>query len=162
MVSQKRLLGVISDTHGLLESRVVALFQGVEQILHAGDIGSAAVYHGLQGIAPVTAVLGNVDCSADLPGLGLEQTVELDGVRIWMTHILGDPHRLSPLQRQQLAKQEPQVAVFGHTHQPFQERLGGILFFNPGSAGRKRFHLPRTVGFLEIEHGQIHSRIVEL
>jgi putative phosphoesterase len=162
MSSQKHLIGVISDTHNLLDARVPVLFTGVDRILHAGDIGNPSVYHGLRHIAPVTAVLGNTDASNVLPEIQEQQVFELYGARFWLTHILGDPRKLTTAMRRQLTQIQPQVVVFGHSHQPFLERRGAVLFFNPGSAGPRRFALPRTVGFLEIEDGQIRGRIVAL
>ena len=161
MVSRRELVGVISDTHGYFDSSTPARFQDVSHILHAGDIGSREVYDQLLRIAPVTAVSGNVDIGQSFAGLKSQQLVELFEVRIWLVHILGNPHRLSPVIEKEIIRLEPKVVVFGHSHQPFIEQLGSVLFFNPGSAGPKRFHLPRSLGFLEITNRRVEGRIVE-
>jgi putative phosphoesterase len=153
-------LGVISDTHGLLDAKIPALFQGVSHILHAGDVGRPSVLAGLRAIAPVTVVSGNVD--GFVAGIHPECLQEYWGVRIWMLHILGDPFRLPANARELLKIHHPDVVVFGHSHQSFMERIDGRLFFNPGSAGPKRFSLPRSVGFLELEGGKVRGRIVLL
>jgi uncharacterized protein len=161
-MSQKRAIGVISDTHGLFDSRIPTLFAGVDHILHAGDMGNIRVYHQLEALAPVTAISGNVDegvLPADFPP---QRTIELYGVRVFMVHILGDPLRLKPAVQREMSNIQPEVVIFGHSHQPFLQRIGSILFFNPGSAGRKRFSLPRCVGFLEIEKGHARARLVPL
>jgi putative phosphoesterase len=156
------VIGVISDTHGLLDPRLPALFSKVEHLLHAGDIGSTSILHGLEGIAPLTAVRGNVDDGFLRAGILPQQTVVLAGMRIWMTHILGNPYKLSRETRDDLERAQPDIVIFGHTHQPFNEKVEGILFFNPGSAGPRRFNLQRSVGFLDVREGQARGRIVTL
>jgi putative phosphoesterase len=157
-----QIVGVISDTHGLFDPRIPLLFEDVQYILHAGDIGDFKVLGRLENLAPVIAVSGNVDEGNLPPGLEPEKNVLLFGVRIFMTHILGSPHRLNLGQTERIRVIQPQVVIYGHSHKPLLERVGGILYFNPGSAGPKRFSLPRTVGLLEIEEGSIHGRIVEI
>lgn len=156
------VIGVIADTHGLLDPRLSALFNKVEHLLHAGDIGSLSVLHGLEGIAPLTAVSGNVDDGLLGNDIPTQQTVVLAGMRIWMTHILGNPHKLSRENRNLLEQAKPDIVVFGHTHQPFNGKVDDILFFNPGSAGPRRFNLQRSVGFLDIRKGQARGRIVSV
>jgi putative phosphoesterase len=161
-MANRKIVGVISDTHGVLNPRVPSLFKGVDYILHAGDIGNLQVYYQLQKLAPVTAISGNID-EGNLPlDFESQRTIELYGVRIFMIHILGNPLRLKPATGDQIARLQPDVVVFGHSHQPFMQQLGSVLFFNPGSAGPKRFSLPRCLGFLEIEKRQVHARLVEL
>ena len=159
---KKRIVGVISDTHGLVDSKINTLFEGVDHILHAGDLGNLQVYHELQKLAPVTAISGNID-EGNLPsGFESQRTVDLHGIRIFMIHILGHPHRLTAEMQTLIGRIQPRVLVFGHSHQPFLQKIGPVLFFNPGSAGPKRFSLPRCLGLLEIEKGQAQGRIIEL
>ncbi len=161
-MSGKRVIGIISDTHGIFDPSVPSLFRGVDQILHAGDIGTLQVYQQLEKLASVTAVGGNVDDGHVLPNFESRKIIEIEGVRIWLLHVLGDPHHLSVQIQHELTRIQPRVVVFGHSHQPFLEEINSVLFFNPGSAGPKRFSLPRCLGFLEIEDGKVQGRLVEL
>jgi putative phosphoesterase len=138
-------IGVISDTHNLFDRKIPAVLAGVSHILHAGDIGTPLILRELQQIAPVTAVSGNTDD----PGFGYRETqwIEFDGNKFLLHHIV-DPHSLSDQLKSLLARGRPDVVVFGHTHKPFSERIGGILFFNPGAAGKSRFGLARTLAIL--------------
>lgn len=149
------LVGVISDTHGLLRPEALAALRGSEHILHAGDIGSPSIIPALAEIAPVTAIRGNVDREPWTQHFPETQVVELAGVSIYIIHD-GNAIDLNP-------KAAGFAAVIsGHTHQPKQETKNGVLFFNPGSAGPRRFKLPVSLGFLEIVHGKLSGRIVEL
>lgn len=138
-------IGVISDTHDLLDPRVTELFEGVDHILHGGDVGLPWLILKLEGIAPVTAVLGNTDT-----GISLRETevVQLDGRKFLIHHVV-NPHAPHETIARRIAREKPDVVVFGHTHKPFSERINGTLYLNPGSAGRARFNLPRTVAILE-------------
>ncbi len=152
-------IGVISDTHGYLDPRAPVALQGVEQILHAGDIGNPAIITALASIAPVTAVHGNVDRGTVLvrryPAL---QQLTLAGVSIWLTHIGGKPAELLA----QLPNPRPAVYIFGHSHRALLEWHAGVLFLNPGAAGRPRFGGGLSVALLEIAGGQVEGRIVAL
>jgi putative phosphoesterase len=149
------LVGVISDTHGLLRPEALAALRGSEQILHAGDIGSPNIIPALAKIAPVTAIRGNVDREPWTQHFPETQVVELAGVSIYILHD-GNVIDLNP-------KAAGFAAVIsGHTHQPKQEIKSGVLYFNPGSAGPRRFKLPVSLGFLEIADGEVTARIVEL
>ncbi len=141
-------IGVISDTHGRLPARVFELFEGVEHILHAGDIGNEDILIELRAIAPVTAVAGNVD-GFSCGGAGEFARVELGGMRFLLTHILDRPHRMRSEVAAELAKEPADVVVFGHSHLPHNERVGNVWFFNPASAGPRRFDYPVGVGFFE-------------
>jgi putative phosphoesterase len=110
----------------------------------------------------VTAISGNVDEGVLPPGFEPQRTIELYGVRIFMIHILGHPLHLNPAVQTQISSLHPDVLIFGHSHQPFVQRIGSALFFNPGSAGPKRFSLPRCVGILKIDNGQPEARLVPL
>ncbi len=138
-------MGVISDTHGLFDSRVEEVFAGVHHIVHAGDIGSLAVLDSLAAIAPVTAVRGNVDHEAWAWQLPEEETVELNGRRLLVAHI-----KEQLLRRRDPAREGFSAVVTGHSHSPAIDRRDGVLYLNPGSAGRRRFHLPRAVALLTI------------
>lgn len=148
-------IGVISDTHGLLRPEALKALQGAEHILHAGDVGDPAILAALRAIAPITAIRGNIDeggpCS-QLPPTGL---VELGGHSIYMLH---DVKKLD------LNPEAAGIAaiVFGHSHKPLVEWRRGVLFLNPGSAGPRRFELPVTVAWLNIEADKLSSRIVHL
>ncbi|MGC3975867.1 MAG: metallophosphoesterase family protein [Nitrospira sp.] len=154
-------IGVLSDTHGLFDRSITRHFAGVEHILHAGDIGSSEVLAQLQRIAPVTAVSGNVD-GFDASGIPVEQTIELAGHRIAMYHRLYEGGRMTRDGMDMLERIRPTLCVYGHTHQPKAEWRGGILLFNPGSAGPKRFRLPRAVGVLLFQNGSIEARHIIL
>ncbi len=138
-------IGVISDTHNFFDPQISRLFAGVDHILHAGDIGLPGILYALEEIAPVTAVFGNTDD----PGFHwrLTEVVQL-GARKCLLHHIVNPHSPEDALRERIAREQPDLVVFGHTHKPFCERLRGILFFNPGYAGKSRFGLPRSVAIL--------------
>jgi uncharacterized protein len=138
-------IGVISDTHDLFDPQIPGLFQGVDHILHGGDVGLPWLILKLEEIAPVTAVLGNTDS-----GISLRETevVQLDGRKFLVHHIV-NPHAPHDVIARRIVREKPDVVVFGHTHKPFCERLDGTLYLNPGYAGRTRFNLPRGVAILE-------------
>ena len=140
-----RRIGVIADTHGVLPAQVAALFAGVERIIHAGDVGGEAILGALREIAPLTAVAGNND---DASGYEIARVVA-GGMRILVTHILPRPRALGRHVRQALAREPADVVVFGHSHLPHDEVVDGVRFFNPASAGPRRFDYPRAVGILE-------------
>lgn len=154
-------IGVISDTHGLFDAAISAQFAGVDQILHAGDIGRAAVIDCLRAIAPVTAVSGNVD-GFEASGFPREHVGTIAGRRIALYHRLYEGGAMTREGREFLERADPDVCVFGHTHRPAIERLGGMLLFNPGSAGPKRFSLPRGIGLLLLYPGSIEPVLIAL
>lgn len=154
-------IGIISDTHGLLRNEVYAAFEGVDEILHAGDVGDPALLSELAVIAPVHAVHGNVD--------GWEvrevtsEVVELERVGHKLAVIHG--HQWGSPKVEDLAGRYPDysVVVYGHTHQPLIRSLDGILMVNPGSASQRRFGRPPTVAVLSLSAGRRPSaRLVEL
>ena len=140
-------LGILSDTHGLFDPKIPALFDGVEHILHGGDVGSGEIIVQLENIAPVTAVLGNNDAGLDLRET---EVLGLDGRKFLVHHIVDVRHPADGF-RQRLAREAPDVVVFGHTHKPHAEQLGRTLYFNPGYAGPRRFKLDRSVALLRID-----------
>lgn len=162
-MSSTTRIGVICDTHGLLDPKVWELYAEVDLILHGGDVGSASMLAELSHLAPVIAVCGNVDAGTELGYLPEATSLIVDGVGIYMKHIFtppdddttGDP--VPPATR---------VAIFGHSHQQcLDERpapWGPVLFFNPASAGRKRFRNPRSVGLLTIVDGQPRAELLDL
>ncbi len=149
------ILGVISDTHGLLRPEALEALRGSDRILHAGDVGAPEILEALAQIAPVTAVRGNVDTGPWAHSLPATEVVEADGVSIYILHDLG----------QLDLKPEAagfRVVVYGHSHQPKIAEKNGVLYFNPGSAGPRRFHLPVSVGRLMISAGEVQAELVEL
>ena len=147
-------IGVIADTHGLFDPVVRRHFKGVDHILHAGDIGDQSVIEQLEQIASVTAVSGNID-NDEQDGFPSEAVIELAGRRIAIRHILYEGGKLTKDGRGFLEREQSDICVFGHTHQPKTEWFGKTLLFNPGSAGPKRFSLPRGIGVLRLEKRQV-------
>ena len=146
---------MISDTHGLLRKEAVAALQGSDHIIHAGDVGDPAILRELNAIASVTAVRGNVDRGSWASTLSEVSILEAGGVSIYVLHVL---------QKIDLKPETARFAavVYGHSHVPKQETKNGVLYFNPGSAGPRRFRLPVTVGTLTLEDGKLRGKIVEL
>jgi putative phosphoesterase len=153
-------IGVVSDTHGRLDKAVLTHLQGVDRIIHAGDIGDEEILWELEAIAPVIAVKGNND--AESLCVPAERLAVFDEANIFVVHQFAEAEKLTEKQRNLIENRMFDVVVFGHSHKPYQGQWRGTLLFNPGSAGPKRFSLPRSLGFLEIENGEINSRIVEL
>ena len=153
-------LGLISDTHNYLDPRVPKIFDGVDHILHAGDVGQPMLLVELEQIAPVTAVLGNTDEGMGL-SLRLIERIALGGKQFLIHHIVtpgaGPAHIPGPPRQE-----APDVVMFGHTHKPFAQQFGRTLFFNPGYAGRQRFDLERSVALMEISPEGISHRFVKL
>jgi hypothetical protein len=155
-------LGLISDTHGLLRPEVFDVFQEVDHILHAGDVGKWEVVVELQALAPVTAVYGNTDDATLRARLPQVATLRLDGFDIVVTH--GDQLGVPTPEGLHAAFPDGEILVFGHTHKPLLELVDRtITVMNPGSAGQRRFELPVTVGIMELEPGiPPRGRIVPL
>jgi putative phosphoesterase len=149
------LVGVISDTHGLVRPEVLRALEGVDHILHAGDVGGAGVLDVLRELAPVTAVRGNVDRGAWASELPETEVLEVAGACVYVLH---DRGRLDL---------DPVAAGFhavvcGHSHRPSVESEGGVLYLNPGSAGPRRFRLPIALARLSIDGPRLEAEIVEL
>lgn len=149
------IVGIISDTHGLLRPEALEALKGSDHIIHAGDVGDPAILDRLREIAPITVVRGNVDHGVWASKIPETDFLEIDGASIYVLHILKkldlkpQPARISAI-------------IYGHSHVPKQEMKDGVLYFNPGSAGPRRFSLPITVGILTIQNGTIQSEIVRL
>ena len=148
-------IGVISDTHGLLRPEALVALRGSHYIIHAGDIGDLAILQKLAEIAPVTAIRGNVDREAWARKIPATNVLEVGGISIYMLHNLNE------------LDLKPEAAGFavvvaGHTHKAKQEMKNGVLYFNPGSAGPRRFRLPVTVGRMHVKDGNASAEIVEI
>lgn len=146
------IVGVISDTHGLLRPEALAALHGSDYIIHAGDVGDPAILDKLAEIAPVTAVRGNVDHGAWAQKIPVTNVLEVSEVSIYVLHSI------------QELDLKPEAAKFaaiicGHSHVPEQKIKNGVLYFNPGSAGPRRFKLPVSMGWLTIENGKIKAKI---
>ncbi|MGA2096580.1 MAG: metallophosphoesterase family protein [Candidatus Acidiferrum sp.] len=149
------ILGLISDTHGLLREEALRALEGVDLILHSGDVGGPNILNDLKKLAPVVAVRGNVDTGPWADALPLTEIVEIGGKTIYMLHILRDLYW------------NPRAAGFaivlsGHTHKPEQIEKDGVLYVNPGSAGPRRFQLPVTVGRMDLREKPLQVEFIEL
>ena len=149
------VIGVISDTHGLLRREAINALQRSDHIIHVGDIGDAAILDRLNEIAPVTAVRGNVDKGSWAQKIPENNVLELEGVSIYVLHILDE------------LDLKPEAAgfaaiIYGHSHVSKQEVKNGVLYFNPGSAGPKRFNLPVSIGKLVVRKGRIEAEVLDL
>ena len=148
------LIGVISDTHGLLRPEALAALAGVEHILHAGDVGDAAILDALREIAPVTAIRGNVDGWGECAELPTTDVVELAGKLFYLVHSVRDL-AIDPVAA------GVAVVVSGHSHKAAIEMKKGVMYLNPGSAGPRRFSLPVTVALVTVGE-TVTAKVVEL
>lgn len=158
MPTSSHLIGLISDTHGLLRPSVHEALKGVEIILHAGDVGGAEILDELRLIAPVRAVFGNTD-PRGMPGLSERIDVEIGGLRIHVSHgnEVGSPNP------ERLAARYPSdVVIYGHSHRQLVTRLNGQLFVNPGAAGPRRFKLAASVGIMRIVDKTAEVSIIDI
>ena len=149
------MIGVISDTHGLLRPAAIEALRGVEHILHAGDVGDASILDSLRNVAPVTAIRGNIDAGGPCSHLPATEVVTLDGHTFYMLH------------DRQALDLDPAAAGFsavisGHSHKPLIEWRHGVLYMNPGSAGPRRFSLPVSIGLLTIGADGLQPQLVTL
>jgi len=149
-------IGVVSDTHGLLRPEIAPALAGVERILHLGDVGKSSILKELAKIAPVTAIRGNVDREGPCSELPETDVLLLNGRYVYMLHDLNTLH-LDP------AAGKFGAVLFGHTHVPNFYKRKGVLYFNPGSCGPRRFELPVTVGLLTVnEDGEFEAEMFTL
>ncbi len=149
-------LGIVSDTHGLLRPEVAPALEGVDQILHVGDVGKISILDELAKIAPVTAIRGNVDREGPCAKLPETEVVLAEGRYIYMLHDLKTIH-LDP------AAAKFAAVLHGHTHVPNFYTKKGVLYFNPGSCGPRRFELPVTIGLLTVgAEGELEAKVVTL
>lgn len=149
------LIGVISDTHGLLRPEATVALRGVEHILHAGDVGDAQILDRLRQIAPVTAIRGNVDVHGECSLLPPIEAVELGGRLFYLVHSVHDLD-IDP------SAAQVDVVVSGHSHKPRIEQKKGVIYLNPGSAGPRRFNLPVSVARVIVDRSGVEAGIVEL
>ncbi|HEY8998175.1 MAG TPA: metallophosphoesterase family protein [Edaphobacter sp.] len=149
------LIGVISDTHGLLRPEALVALAEAEHILHAGDVGDPEILKQLEAIAPVTAIRGNVDTSGVCAALPATEMFELGGRLFYMLHSVHDLD-ISPRAAEVVA------VISGHSHQPSISHRDGVLYLNPGSAGPRRFRLPVSVALMTVTAEAVEARIVEL
>lgn len=149
-------IGVVSDTHGLLRPEVLPRLDGVESILHLGDVGDPQILDTLREIAPVTAVRGNIDRSGPCSRLPETEVLLIEGGYIYLLHDISTLH-LDP------AAAKFAAVLYGHSHKAEIRRHKGVLYFNPGSCGPRRFNLAVTIGFLHMDaNGEIRPEIVDL
>ena len=149
------IIGVISDTHGLLRDEAVEALTGSDHIIHAGDVGDPRIVDRLRRMAPLTAVRGNIDRDAWARDLPKTDVVSVEGVEIYVLHDIAD------------LDLKPEAAgfsavIYGHSHVPNQEMRNGVLYLNPGSAGPRRFRLPVTLARLQVRDRKLQARIVAL
>lgn len=149
------VLGVISDTHGLLRPEALSALQGSTSIIHAGDVGSPDILSRLRDLAPTVAVRGNVDDEAWGRRLPMSQTVVFEGHAIHVVHRIADLDRYPP-------QGTVSAIVYGHSHKPSIDCRDGILFLNPGAAGPRRFNLPITLARVTIVDGKLHPELIDL
>jgi uncharacterized protein len=147
-------VGLISDTHGLLRPEALTALEGVQRIIHAGDIGGPDILAALSAIAPVDAVRGNNDQGAWAARIPLELTLDIAGVAV---HVLHDVKELATAYRAGF-----HVVIAGHSHRPLVKEQDGVLYVNPGSAGPRRFKLPVTIAHLDIVSGSATARICHI
>jgi hypothetical protein len=144
-------VGLVADTHGFVDPGLERLFAGCDLLLHAGDVGKEAVLASLGALAPVRAVRGNVDELGPLEDLPEVLRVDLGGLVALLVHDLGPPDAPRLPAARAIALHRPEIVVHGHSHRPGHALVEGVLFVNPGSAGPRRFSLPRAAGILEVE-----------
>ncbi|MEC4681214.1 MAG: metallophosphoesterase family protein [Nitrospirota bacterium] len=149
------MIGVISDTHGLVRPEVLEIFKGAELIIHAGDIGGRAVLKALEAIAPVKAVRGNNDRETWAAHIPHDQVIE------YGSHVFYVLHELEHLDLDPAAA-EFSAVIFGHSHRPLAETKKGVLYLNPGSAGPRRFSLPIALAKLHVKGTSLTPEIIEL
>jgi uncharacterized protein len=149
------LIGVISDTHGLLRPEALTALAGVEHILHAGDVGDIGILAALGTIAPVTAIRGNIDTEGACAELPATEMVELGGRTFYLVHAIEDLD-ISP------TAAGVDVVVFGHSHKASVERRNDVLYLNPGSAGPRRFQLGVTLALVTVAEGGVEAGVERL
>lgn len=155
-------IALVSDTHGLDDPKLPALFRGCERVLHAGDIVTAPVLESLARVAPVTAVRGNNDLDPHFERLPESLVLPAGDLRIFLIHDLGPRERPRPRAGAALARVRPDIVIHGHSHRPGAALHAGRLYVNPGSAGPRRFTLPRTAAILTVSGRRAHVTFYEL
>lgn len=154
MPKREIIVGLISDTHGLLRPQALDALRGSDLIIHAGDVGKPEILDELRAIAPTSAVRGNVDTQAWARSLPETDAVKAGDSLFWVLHNIAELD-LDP-------SAGFAAVIFGHSHKPSIEMRDGVLFMNPGSAGPRRFRLPITVGRITVRGETLHPEIIEL
>ena len=154
-MSESIAVGVISETHGLLRPEAVAALHGSDLIVHAGDVGAPGILEALRSIAPTFAVRGNVDTAPWAGILPMTEVVEAGPLQLYVLHDIA------------ALDLDPKAAgfaavIFGHSHRPAADVRDGVLYFNPGSAGPRRFSLPISLARLDVVNGELRHRLIEL
>ncbi|MEE2880816.1 MAG: metallophosphoesterase family protein [Chloroflexota bacterium] len=155
-------VGIISDTHNYLDPRALSLLEGVGHILHAGDIGNYSIISELEELAPVTKVRGNVDREGQSSRCPEIEILKLGHFKIYLTHELKPPKSVDDPILHDFQSAGIKIVVYGHSHIAYQQTWGGVLFFNPGAAGKKRFKVIPSIGLLELDESGIDSEIITL
>jgi putative phosphoesterase len=149
------VVGIISDTHGLLRPEALAALAPAQHILHAGDVGNIDILEALEKLAPVTAIRGNIDNFGPCAELPATELIELFGRYVYMVHAIDDLD-IKP------ASAGIAAVIYGHSHNPSSELRDGVLYLNPGSAGPRRFNLPISVALLTITPSALTPRIIPI
>lgn len=158
-------IGLISDTHGYMDDRILHHLKGVDEIWHAGDIGDLSVTDALMSVAPMRVVYGNIDGAKLRAEFPLHQRFRLEEMRIWMTHIGGPVGRYDYRIRERMFKDKPEIFVCGHSHicKVQMDKKLGTIYMNPGAAGRHGFHKVRTMLRFNLDKGELKDlEVVEL
>jgi uncharacterized protein len=157
-------IGLLSDTHGFMGADILEALAGVDEIWHAGDLGSLDILAELQTVAPVIAVVGNIDSHATFLGIPEEQLLIREGFRVLIRHIVGAPGRYDPIARTSIELEKPDILVCGHSHILRIERdAQGILYMNPGACGHHGTHQKRTLVRFNLENRKIFgAEVVDL
>ena len=159
-------IGILSDTHSCWDDRYAKHFAGCDEIWHAGDIGDISVIRRLEEIAPVVrAVSGNIDNGEVCRRCKEVECFEVEGVKVWMTHIGGYPGKYAPGVKAMLLQEQPNLTISGHSHilKVIPDRMLNLLHINPGAAGKQGWHVVRTLVILTIDEGTIKDcEIIEL
>jgi len=155
VASKGLIVGVISDTHGLLRPEAIEALAGADHILHAGDVGDPGILDRLRAIAPLTAIRGNVDVSGICSTLPATEAVELGSRLFYLVHSVHDLG-INP------GVAGVAVVVSGHSHRPEVQERAGVIYLNPGSAGPRRFDLPVTIATVTLADGTVRAQIVTL
>ncbi len=155
-------IALVSDTHGVDDPRLPGLFRGCERVLHAGDMVTAPVLDSLARVAPVTVVRGNNDLDPRFERLPESLVLPVEELRLFMIHDLGSRERPRARAAAALARERPHIVVHGHSHRPGAALHAGRLYVNPGSAGPRRFTLPRTAAILTVSGRRAHVAFFDL
>ncbi len=160
-----RRIGLLSDTHGYLHPEIAKHFANVDEIWHAGDIGSIEVINMLEKLKPVRAVFGNIDGREIYSRYPEDQRFECEGMDVWMTHIGGYPGKYSPRVRPLIKKNPPKLFISGHSHilKVMPDNKLNLLHINPGACGRQGWHKVKTLVRFSLENGRVKDmEVIEL